>query len=41
MLKGLLGGICEEGDFKDLLALLGDDFDDLNEMDITLPGHQG
>ena len=37
----LLGGVCEEGDFVDLLPLLTDGFNDLNEMSITLPGHQG
>ena len=39
--KELLGGVCEEGDLVDLLPLLVDRFNDLNEMGITLPGHQG
>ena len=41
MVKGVLGGVREEGDLEDLLALLRECFDDLNDMTITLPGHQG
>ena len=37
----ILGGICEEGDLIDFLSLLVDGFNNLNEMSITLPGHQG
>jgi len=39
--KGVLGGVSKEGYLEDLLALLRDSFDDLNDMTITLPGHQG
>ena len=41
MVKVVLSGVSEEGDLEDLLALLGESFDDLNDMTITLPGHQG
>ena len=37
----VLGGVCEESDFIDSLPLLDEGFNDLNDMSITLPGHQG
>ena len=41
MIKDVLGRICEEGNFIDSLPLLNESFNDLNDMSITLPGHQG
>ena len=41
MYKDVLGRVCEESNFIDSLSLLNESFNDLNDMSITLPGHQG
>ena len=41
MRQAILGGIGEEGNLIDRFFVLLDDLGNLNELGVTLPGHQG